>query len=158
MRRNYPPSSWSWVKIIQNLYIYHDISSNRAIKISNVVSKSLSWLFPWLWNCTISVTCFVFSTGIIQHNEGEVKWPLFCKRRMHFHFFLNENHRISIPIALNVFPRDLVDNKWVLVEVIVCNQAGHKPRHYLIYHLHKIWCYQSCRSASNIVTFTVHQT
>ena len=41
--------------------------------------------------------------------------------------FVNENIRISIQILLKFVPKDLIDNKSALVEVMAWCQTGDKP-------------------------------
>ena len=41
--------------------------------------------------------------------------------------FENENDRIQIQISLKFVHRGLVDNKWVLVQVMAWHQTGDKP-------------------------------
>ena len=48
------------------------------------------------------------------------KWPPFLTDGIFNCIFLNENYRISIPISLKSVPRNPIDNKSALIQVMAC--------------------------------------
>ena len=61
-----------------------------------------------------------------QHIEVETKWPP-SLHDIFEHIFANENDRILIKISLNFVPRDPIDYKPALVQIMAKRQTGDKP-------------------------------
>ena len=54
------------------------------------------------------------------------KWPPFCKRYLKF-ISMNEEICILIEMSLSFVPKNPIDNKSELVQVMACRQTGDKP-------------------------------
>ena len=113
--------------VCMNIYISNQIDGlvqERRNSIANALDLRLSCSNPSRWrlpNGTLNLTqSRVTSRGL--NKTYVILRKIFSKRTM-----LNENHYVSIQIALNFISRGPVDNKSTLVQVMAWRRSGDKP-------------------------------